>query len=123
MAKGYFVPPTVFANVRDDMRIAQEEIFGPVHLGDSVHGHGRTGASAPTATMFGLGSGVWTRDVSKAHRLAKAIRAGSVWVNCYQAMDPAVPFGGYKMSGYGRESGLQHLDEYLNVKAVWIKTG
>jgi aldehyde dehydrogenase (NAD+) len=64
----------------------------------------------------------WTRDVSKAHRLAKAIRAGSVWVNCYQAMDPAVPFGGYKMSGYGRESGLQQLEEYLNVKAVWIKT-
>jgi aldehyde dehydrogenase (NAD+) len=59
---------------------------------------------------------------AKAHRLASAIRAGSVWVNCYQAMDPAVPFGGYKMSGYGRESGLQHMEEYLNVKAVWIKT-
>jgi Aldehyde dehydrogenase family len=75
------------------------------------------------ATTFGLGSGVWTKDVSKAHRVAKAPRAGSVWVNCYQAMDPAVPFGGYKMSGYGRESGKQHLEEYLNVKAVWIKTG
>ena len=100
LAQGYFVPPTVFADVRDDMRIARAN-----------------------ATMFGLGSGVWTRDVSKAHRLAKAIRAGSVWVNCYQAMDPAVPFGGYKMSGYGRESGLQHVEEYLNVKAVWIKTG
>jgi len=74
------------------------------------------------ATTFGLGSGVWTKDVSKAHRVAKALRAGSVWVNCYQAMDPAVPFGGYKMSGYGRESGKQHLEEYLNVKAVWIKT-
>ena len=73
-------------------------------------------------TKFGLGGGVWTRDVSKAHHLAKSIRAGSVWVNCYQAMDPAVPFGGYKMSGYGRESGKQHLEEYLNVKAVWIKT-
>jgi ABC-type molybdate transport system substrate-binding protein len=79
-------------------------------------------ARRANATNFGLGSGVWTRDVSKAHRLAKAIRAGSVWVNCYQAMDPAVPFGGYKMSGYGRESGLQQFDEYLNVKAVWIKT-
>ena len=73
-------------------------------------------------TQFGLGSGVCTRDVGKAHRLAKSIRAGSVWINCYQAMDPAVPFGGYKMSGYGRESGVQHLEEYLNVKSVWIKT-
>ncbi|HXW23194.1 MAG TPA: aldehyde dehydrogenase family protein [Xanthobacteraceae bacterium] len=121
LGKGYFVPPTVFADVRDDMKIAREEIFGPVISAipfqdiDEVIGRAN-------ATAFGLGSGVWTRDVSKAHRLAKAIRAGSVWVNCYQAMDPAVPFGGYKMSGYGRESGLQHLEEYLNVKAVWIKT-
>ena len=74
-------------------------------------------------TSFGLGRGVWTQDVSKAHRLARSLRAGSVRVNCYQAMDPAVPFGGYKMSGYGRESGKQHVEEYLNVKAVWIKTG
>ena len=83
---------------------------------------GKNGGGA-VLTAFGLGSGVWTQDVSKAHKVAKALRAGSVWVNCYQAMDPAVPFGGYKMSGYGRESGKQHLEEYLNVKAVWIKTG
>ncbi|WP_374441994.1 aldehyde dehydrogenase family protein [Stella sp.] len=119
--QGYFVPPTVFADVKDEMRIAREEIFGPVISAipfDDIEEVVRRG----NATSFGLGSGVWTRDVSKAHRLARAIRAGSVWVNCYQAMDPAVPFGGYKMSGYGRESGKQHLDEYLNVKAVWIKT-
>jgi aldehyde dehydrogenase (NAD+) len=120
-AKGYFVPPTVFADVRDDMRIAQDEIFGPVLSAIPFDDIDEV-ISRANATSFGLGSGVWTRDVCKAHRLAKAIRAGSVWVNCYQAMDPAVPFGGYKMSGYGRESGLQHLDEYLNVKAVWIKT-
>src|ERR1700710_2554459 len=121
MAKGFFVPPTVFADVRDDMRIAQEEIFGPVISAipftdiEEVIERGNQ-------TQFGLGSGVWTRDVGKAHKLARSLRAGSVWINCYQAMDPAVPFGGYKMSGYGRESGVQHLEEYLNVKAVWIKT-
>lgn len=122
LAQGYFVPPTVFADVRDEMRIAQEEIFGPVISAipftdvDEV-------IERANRTSFGLGSGVWTQDVSKAHRMARSLRAGSVWVNCYQAMDPAVPFGGYKMSGYGRESGKQHVEEYLNVKAVWIKTG
>jgi aldehyde dehydrogenase (NAD+) len=122
MAKGYFVPPTVFADVRDDMRIAQEEIFGPV-ISAIPFTDIEEVIERANKTSFGLGSGVWTRDVSKAHRLARGIRAGSVWINCYQSMDPAVPFGGYKMSGYGREGGKQHVEEYLNVKAVWIKTG
>src|SRR3979409_1856270 len=122
LSKGYFVPPTVFANVQDNMRIAQEEIFGPVISAISFK-DGDDLIARANATSCGPGSGGWTTNFSKAHRVAKALRAGSVWVNCYQAMDPAVPFGGYKMSGYGRESGKQHLEEYLNVKAVWIKTG
>jgi aldehyde dehydrogenase (NAD+) len=122
LSKGYFVPPTVFANVEDNMRIAQEEIFGPVISAISFKDSDDLIKRANTTT-FGLASGVWTTNDSKAHQVAKALRAGSVWVNCYQAMDPAVPFGGYKMSGYGRESGKQHVEEYLNVKAVWIKTG
>jgi aldehyde dehydrogenase (NAD+) len=120
LAMGYFVPPTVFANVVDNMRIAKEEIFGPV-VSVSPFDDVLEVARRANATTFGLGSGVWTRDLSKAHRLANLIQAGSVWVNGYGAMDAAVPFGGYKMSGYGRESGVQQIDEYLNVKAVWIK--
>lgn len=122
MAKGFFVPPTVFADVKDEMRIAQEEIFGPVISAIPFTNVDEV-IERSNKTSFGLGSGVWTKDVTKAHQLARGLRAGSVWVNCYQAMDPAVPFGGYKMSGYGRESGKQHVEEYLNVKAVWIKTG
>ncbi|HYS68078.1 MAG TPA: aldehyde dehydrogenase family protein [Paraburkholderia sp.] len=117
---GFFVPPTVFTDIRDDMRIAQEEIFGPVVAAipfdtlDEV-------VERANATPYGLGAGVWTRDVGRAHALAPRIRAGSVWVNCYNTMDPSMPFGGYKMSGYGRESGTQQLDDYLNVKALWIR--
>lgn len=122
LAKGFFVPPTVFVDVRDNMRIAQEEIFGPVISAIPFESMDELVRRA-NATPFGLGAGLWTRDVSRVHYLAKAIRTGTVWVNCYQAMDPAVPFGGYKMSGYGRESGIQHVEDYLNVKTVWIRVG
>ncbi|CAG9269673.1 aldehyde dehydrogenase family protein [Paraburkholderia caribensis] len=120
LAKGYFVPPTIFSGVKEDMRIVQEEIFGPVVVAIPFDGVEDVARMA-NATPFGLGSGVWTSDITKAHILSRTIRAGSVWINCYNAKDPAVPYGGFKMSGYGRELGLQHVEEYLNVKAVWIK--
>ena len=122
LAEGYFVPPTVFNNVKADMRIAREEIFGPVISAIPFDDLDEV-AQAANDTTYGLGSGVWTRDISRAHSLSRRIKAGTVWINCYQAMDPAVPFGGYKMSGYGREGGPQHIEEFLSTKSVWIKTG
>ncbi len=120
LAAGYYVAPTVFADVRDDMRIAREEIFGPVLSAlpfddiDEV-------VKRANATGYGLAAYIWTRSVSSAHQLAARIQAGIISINSVGNLDPAVPVGGYKMSGYGRELGLHHLDEYLNVKSVWIR--
>lgn len=116
---GYFIAPTIFTEVEDSMTIAQEEIFGPVLSAFSFDTIDEVLERA-NATPFGLGSGVWTRDLSTAHRMARGIRAGSVWVNCYQMLDPGVPFGGFGVSGFGRESGPHHIEEYLETKAVWI---
>lgn len=116
---GYFIAPTIFTDVQDSMTIAQEEIFGPVLSAFSFDTTEEVLERA-NATPFGLGSGVWTRDLSTAHRMARGIRAGSVWVNCYQMLDPGVPFGGFGVSGFGRESGPHHIEEYLETKAVWI---
>ncbi|TIP23567.1 MAG: aldehyde dehydrogenase family protein [Mesorhizobium sp.] len=120
LAAGNFVAPTVFAGVSDDMKIAREEIFGPVisalpfdTLDEAIE--------RANSTPYGLAAGVFTRNVATAHQLSRRIRAGSVWVNTYHVIDPAMPFGGYKMSGYGREGGAEHLDEYLNTKGVFIK--
>jgi aldehyde dehydrogenase (NAD+) len=117
---GFFVAPTIFAGVRDEMTIAREEVFGPVLSAFTFDTIDEAIARA-NATEFGLASGVWTRDLATAHRMARAIRAGSVWINCYQMLDPGVPFGGYKRSGFGRESGPHHIEDYLETKAVWIK--
>lgn len=119
---GFYVAPTVLADVNNDMRIAQEEIFGPVGVAipfDTLE----EAAAIANKSNFGLGGGVWTTNVATAHKMAKAIRTGSVWINCYGYLDPSIPFGGYKMSGYGRESGTHHIEEYLQVKSVVLLNG
>ncbi len=117
--KGFFVRPTVFDDVTPEMTIAREEIFGPVVSVLEFDGVEDAIAKA-NATTFGLAAGVWTRDVSRAHRVARALRAGTVWVNTYNLYDPALPFGGFKQSGFGRELGLEALDAYLETKSVWM---
>jgi aldehyde dehydrogenase (NAD+) len=120
LANGFYVAPTVFADVKDDMRIAREEIFGPVISALPFDTLDEVIARANDSS-YGLGSGVWSRDVSTVHKVAKGLRTGTVWANCYQVMDPAIPFGGYKMSGFGRESGIEHVHEYVQTKAVVLK--
>jgi phenylacetaldehyde dehydrogenase len=115
--RGYFVEPTVLTNTRPDMKVVQEEIFGPVVVAEKFSSLDEIAAQA-NDTTYGLGAGIWTRDISKAHALAKKIRAGTVWINCYNVFDASLPFGGYKQSGWGREMGHEVLNSYTEVKAV-----
>ena len=116
---GYFVEPTVLTGVRDDMELVREEIFGPVITllpYDSVD----EAITRANATEYGLAAGIWTRDLNQAHRLASKIKAGTVWINTYNETGPAVPFGGFGHSGFGREHGEGVLDHYTETKSVWV---
>ncbi len=115
--RGYFVEPTVITNASPDMKIVREEIFGPVVVAAPFSDLDEIAAQA-NDTHYGLGAGIWTKDISKAHALAKKLRAGTVWINCYNVFDAALPFGGYKQSGWGREMGHEALEAYTEVKAV-----
>jgi aldehyde dehydrogenase (NAD+) len=118
--KGYFIEPTVFAEVKDEMKIAREEIFGPVMSIMKFHDLDEVIARANNTT-YGLAAAVWTRDIGKALAISNNVRAGTVWVNCFHAFDAAAPFGGFKQSGIGREMGEYALQQYTEVKTVTIK--
>ena len=118
--RGYFHEPTVFTGVRNDMRIAQEEIFGPV-MGVLKFSTEEEAFAIANDVEYGLAAGVWTNDISRAHRATRALRVGTVWVNTYQMVYPSVPYGGVKQSGHGRNLGEASLDELTQTKSVWMK--
>lgn len=118
--KGYFVEPTVLVKTNPGMNVVREEIFGPVVTAMPFSDLDEIAAEANN-THYGLAAGIWTRDIAKAHRLASMLRAGTVWINCYNVFDAALPFGGYKQSGWGREMGAENLELYTETKAVCVQ--
>jgi acyl-CoA reductase-like NAD-dependent aldehyde dehydrogenase len=117
--EGFYMAPTVVVDVPNDSRLVQDEIFGPV-LTVQVFDTEEEAIALANSTPYGLAAGLHTKDVSRAHRVAAALEAGLIWVNTYGILDVALPFGGYKSSGYGRENGPEALDEYLQTKSVYL---
>src|SRR5437660_6586170 len=117
--KGFFIEPTVFGSVNNDMTIAQEEIFGPV-LATLTFDDIDQVAELANKNIYGLAAGIWTNDIKKAHALSRRLKAGTVWINTYGPMDAAMPFGGYKQSGFGRELGAHAIEHYTELKSVWL---
>ena len=120
--KGYFIEPTIFGDVKNDMKIAQEEIFGPV-LSVLTFEDIDEVIDRANSNPYGLAAAVWTRDVKKAHSVSRRLKAGTVWINTYGLMDAALPFGGYKNSGFGRELGAHAMEHYTELKTVWLNMG
>jgi acyl-CoA reductase-like NAD-dependent aldehyde dehydrogenase len=118
LASGYYLRPTV-VRADPDSQICQDEVFGPV-VTVSMFGTDEEAIEIANGTEYGLGGGLWTADLSRAHRVAAALRSGMVWVNCYKRVNPGSPFGGTGKSGYGREMGFAAMDEYTTRKSVWI---
>jgi acyl-CoA reductase-like NAD-dependent aldehyde dehydrogenase len=118
-SKGFFIEPTIFGDVKNDMQIAREEIFGPV-LSMIAFDDVDEAVQQANSNPYGLAAAVWTRDIKKAHHISRQLRAGTVWINTYGLMDAALPFGGYKQSGFGRERGRYALEEYTQVKSIWV---
>lgn len=118
-ANGYYFTPTVFENVTNDMTIAREEIFGPV-VSVIKFKDEEDALIKANDTIYGLAAGIWTNNLKRAHRMARGLKAGTVWVNTYSLLDSAAPFGGTKQSGFGRELGVQAMEMYTQTKHVWI---
>jgi aldehyde dehydrogenase (NAD+) len=116
---GYFIEPTIFGGVKNDMKIAQEEIFGPV-LATLTFDDIEQVAELANNNIYGLAAAVWTNDIKKAHQLSRRLKAGTVWINTYGLMDAALPFGGFKQSGFGRELGMHAIEHYTELKTVWM---